>query len=57
MGKLFAGILVLLFIIGAFLVFASTREFDDKKQVNEYIESNGATPIPPSWKNKIGKGI
>ena len=57
MGKLLAGIVGVLLLFGALLLYVTVNEKDDSRAIKEYVETRGAAPAPSSWRNKIGKGI
>ena len=53
----FAGIFVLLIAAGAIMFFQMEHETEDKRAINKYLFTNGAAPLPASWRDKVGKGI
>jgi hypothetical protein len=53
----FISCFVILFLAGAILLMQMENESDDHRAIKRYMESHGRSPVPPSWREKIGKGI
>ena len=32
-------------------------EVEDRRQIQEYMDSRGKAPLPSSWRSKLGDGI
>ena len=44
-------------LVGFLMFLRLEKAANDSKEQRYYIESRGRTPIPHSWRDKIGKGI
>ncbi|MFN8389167.1 MAG: hypothetical protein U0136_02615 [Bdellovibrionota bacterium] len=53
----FLSVFVILFLAGGIMLLQMQTESDDRRAVKRYMESRGKTPIPPSWRSQVGKGI
>ena len=53
----FAGLFVLLILAGAIMFFQMEKETQDQRAINSYMYSRGATPMPSTWRDQVGKGI
>ena len=53
----FAGIFVLIGLVGVFLFFQLEAETDDRRSIKRYMDSKGKAPVPRSWREQMGKGI
>jgi hypothetical protein len=53
----FIATFVLLFAAGAIMMFQMEKESSDSRAVKAFIESRGRSPVPASWRGKIGEGI
>jgi len=51
------GFIVVMSAFGVSVAFTAAINYSDERQVQEYIDSRGAAPIPRTWQGKIGKGI
>ena len=57
MNYLFMAGFVIFFIIGAVLYIQMDVEQTNEAAVSAFVESRGRTPVPPSWRGLVGKGI
>lgn len=56
--KLFFGsCFVILFIAGLIMFVSMQKETVDRREIKAFVESRGKSPIPRSWRGRIGEGI
>lgn len=53
----FIAVFVILFLAGAIMLVRMEQENENRREVTNYLNSKGKTPIPRSWRGKMGKGI
>ncbi len=53
----FISIFAMMGLVGFLMFLRLEKAANDSKEQRYYIESRGRTPIPHSWRDKIGKGI
>jgi len=51
------GFVIILVTFAASVALTAAIQYSDEQQIKEFIDSKGATPVPLSWRGKIGKGI
>ena len=53
----FIGCFLLLFTAGAIMFMQMEAESEDQRAIKNYLDTRGRSPVPPSWRSKIGDGI
>lgn len=48
---------VILVLAGGILFMQMEQQSEDRRAVKAFVDSHGKTPVPPSWRGKIGQGI
>lgn len=51
------GFVLVMITFAVSVALTAAIQYSDEKQIQEFIDSKGATPVPMSWRGKIGKGI
>lgn len=53
----FIAVFIILFVAGAFMMLQMEKENENRREVSQYMNSRGKTPMPRAWREKVGKGI
>lgn len=51
------GFVLIMITFALSVAITAAVQYSDEQQIEEFIKSKGASPVPMSWRGKIGKGI
>lgn len=57
MAKIIGAFIAVIFILVGYAYVQVFYLSEDTAEIESYVNTRGATPVPYSWRSKIGKGI